>query len=114
MNPSKQKGTAYETAVAEWFSDRGFPTHRRASTGANDQGDLRIAGMAATVECKNHKAINLAGWVDELVVERRNAAAKIGVLAIKRRGRNAGGSYFVVDAETLIVLLDCYDRANRR
>ena len=113
MTAAKRKGTAYETAVTEWLCDRGFPTHRRAPSGANDQGDLRIEGIAATVECKNHKTIALAGGVDELTVERRNSAAHIAVLAIKRRGRNAGGSYFVVDAETLIVLLTAY-RDGRR
>jgi hypothetical protein len=109
-NPSKQKGTAYETALVtmmrdEWYID----AYRRPLTGGSDQGDIGVHSHPdITIEAKNHKAMQLSAWMDQLEVEKVNAHATIAVLAVKRRGKTAAGSYFIVDGESLERLLDAW------
>jgi hypothetical protein len=106
-NPSKQKGTAYETRIVDWLLDHGHKAERRTLSGAADRGDIKIEGHSITIEAKNCKAITLAAWADELEAERINSRSDIAVLAIARRGRPAAvDSYFVMSGETFLELLD--------
>ena len=61
-NPSKAKGTAWETAVVDYLRANGHPhAERRALSGNTDRGD--IAGVPGVViECKNAKTMALAAW----------------------------------------------------
>jgi hypothetical protein len=57
----------------------------RTLSGANDKGD--ISGIEdVCLEVKDHKKMNLAGWIKELEVERRNALATTGAVIHKKRG----------------------------
>jgi hypothetical protein len=111
-NPSKQRGTAFETAVTRWLNDNGHPhAERRALNGNTDRGD--IAGIPdVVIECKNCKTITLSAWADELDVEMRNAGVAIGAVVIKRRGHgNPGDSYAVMPLHVLNrLLLDRHTR----
>lgn len=103
-NPSKQKGTAFETLIADYLRTY-FPTvERRALNGATDRGD--IAGVPRLViECKNHKTMNLAGWLDEAERERLNAREPVGVVIHKRRGKSdPRAQYVTMDLETFVGL----------
>lgn len=71
-NPSKNKGTAFETAVVRYLCEQGLPCERRALRGVRDGGD--IAGLPLTIECKNTKQIDLAG----ALLEAQTAAAHNG------------------------------------
>ena len=96
-NPSKARGTAYETALVGWLQTHGHPyAERRTLAGAHDRGD--IAGIPGVVlEAKNCKTIALAAWVDELAVEIGNAGVDIGAVVIRRRGTSdVGRSYAVM------------------
>ena len=94
MSASKQKGTAAETAVVRYLQANGFPySERRTLAGVNDKGD--IAGLPGVVlEVKNCKRMELAGWLDELEVEMKNAGAYIGAVVHKRRGTTDPGQWF--------------------
>ncbi len=83
-NPSKQKGTSFETAVVEYLHKNGFPVaERRALHGNTDRGD--IAGVQGwTLELKNRKVLNIGGAVDEVVTEMINAKTPYGAAIIKR------------------------------
>lgn len=96
-NYRKTKGTAYETAVVEWLQDHGFPyAHRIAGGGSKDVGDINIGEPGLVIECKNHKEIALARFVDELEQEvLHDPHADEGVLIIKRMGKPTGESYVV-------------------
>ena len=85
-NPSKQKGTAAETAVVKYLRKAGVSkAERRALQGSLDKGD--ISGIDDVVlEVKDHKKMDLAGWVDELEVEISNADAITGAVIHKRKG----------------------------
>lgn len=87
MTPSKQKGTAFETFVLPAFRTYYPQAERRAMQGANDKGDLLLPGEDRfIVECKNVRAMNLAGWLKEAHVEAFNAGVRAGVVVHKRRG----------------------------
>lgn len=88
-NPSKQKGTRFETEVAEYLG-----VERRTLHGNKDEGDLIIPGWA--VECKNEKQINLAQYMKEVEAERTNAKAMFGCAVVKRRGKGAADAYVVM------------------
>jgi len=106
MSRNKQKGTSFETLVADFLSDNGFPyAERRALAGVNDKGD--ITGTPGLVwECKNHKTMNLAGWLDETMIETANAKADYGILVAKRKGRgNPAEQYAVMPLGMMVALL---------
>jgi hypothetical protein len=94
-NPSKQKGTAFETAVVEFLKPH-FPTvERRALHGNTDKGD--IAGIEGwTFELKNRKTLDVGGAVDEATLEAMNANTPYGVAIIKRPRRGDVAHAFAV------------------
>jgi hypothetical protein len=106
MSKQRAKGTMFETAVAQFLRENGFPhAERRALSGTYDKGDL--TGMPGLViECKNHKELSFSEWLRETEVERQNADADFGVLVVKRRGIwDAGQSYAVLPLEAMARLL---------
>ncbi len=94
MSKSKQKGTAAETAVVKYLKANGFPkAERRALQGNLDKGD--ISGIDDVVfEVKDHKKMELAGWVKELEVEVDNADAVTGAVIHKRKGTTDVGEWY--------------------
>lgn len=95
MNPSKQKGTAAETAVVGYLQTHGFPyAERRTLAGSSDRGD--IAGIPGVVlEVKNCARMELAGWVDEAATEAGNADVDVYAVVHKRRRKGNPGDWFV-------------------
>ena len=94
-NPSKQKGTAAETAVVRYLNDQGWPAvERRTLSGSKDKGD--VAGVRdLVIEVKACKAMDLGGWLREADAEALNAAADFGVVWHKRRGKSQPNDWFV-------------------
>lgn len=108
-NPSKKKGTDYEMDVIRWLREECFiDAYRRSLTGAKDEGDIGVHSHSITIEAKNCKAHAWSEWFDELEVEKLNSGSAIAVLAVKRRGKLAAGSYFAMSGETLELLLDAW------
>jgi hypothetical protein len=96
MSKAKQKGTAAETAVVKYLKDNGFPyAERRALTGTYDKGDITGCGPVV-FEVKNHKTLDLAGWIKELQAEITNAEAMTGVVVAKKRGTTFPGEWYAV------------------
>jgi Holliday junction resolvase len=96
MSKSKQKGTAAETAVVKYLKENGFVhAERRALTGNYDKGDITGCGPVV-FEVKNHKTMDLAGWVKELQVEIDNADAMTGCVVAKKRGTTYPGEWYAV------------------
>ena len=106
MSRNKQKGTAFETQIVRYLAEHGFPhAERRALAGVNDLGD--ITGTPGIVwECKNQKTMNLAGWLDETMIETANANADYGILVAKRRGKgNPAEQYAIMPLGMIVELL---------
>lgn len=87
-------GTRAATAVVEYLRRWNPNVERRALSGRVDRGD--IAGIVdVCIEVKACRVIDLAGFVDEAEVERRNASANVGAAWIKRRGKGSPADWYV-------------------
>lgn len=115
MSRSKQKGTAFETALANYLSEIvGQPVERRALKGTADDGDLHLPtpGGRLIIEAKNHQRMELADWVDQADAEAGNADKRFpdvlgGVVVHKRRGKGrAADQYATMRLDTLLTILN--------
>lgn len=106
MSKQRQKGTAAETAVVNYLKEHGFPyAERRALHGTADKGDITGCGPVV-FEVKNHKTLDLAGWIKELEAETVNADANVGAVVAKKRGTTDPGQWYaVMPFEWLVWLL---------
>lgn len=96
MNPSKAKGTAAETATLRFLEEKGIQAVRNPPAGSNDRGDIRIFGrLGITVEVKNHQRMELAAWVDESLVEQKNAGTDFAAVVHKRKGRGKPQDWYL-------------------
>ena len=108
-NKSKQKGTAWETAVVKYLRDHGWNlVERRALSGSQDKGD--IANLATprgqvVVECKAEKAFDLARYLREVRTETENASAWVGVAWVKAPRKSVEDSYILMDPATFLELI---------
>lgn len=111
MSRSKQKGTAFERAIADYLAQQMSDDRidRAPLVGTKDKGD--IPGVVSpfgriVLELKNHNRQELAVWVDEAEVERGNADALVGVVVHKRRGKGQpGDQYVTLTVDGLVKLL---------
>lgn len=99
MGVNKDRGTRWETRVARYLG-----LERRAQSGNKDKGDIRHP--SAVIECKNHKSMNLAGWMDEAEVEKRNAGVELAFVVFPRRNHTTGKGYCLMSIEQLARLLN--------
>ena len=87
-NPSKDKGTRAETAVARYLQAHGWPhAERRAPNGSTDRGDITgCPGLVFEVKYRDHEPRDgeITAWMAETETERANAGADIGVLIARR------------------------------
>lgn len=105
-NPSKAKGTAWESAICTYLRDRGWPyVERRTLSGSKDRGD--IAGIPGLViEAKSTKTVALGAYLDEANTEALNDGANLGVVWLKRRGcPHPADGYVVMDGASFLGLL---------
>lgn len=110
MSKQRAKGTAAETAVVNYLKANGFPyAERRALSGALDKGDVTgIPGVV--IEVKNHAALDLAGWLNELMREMDNAKAEFGTVVAKRRGTTDPGQWYaIMPFEVWVAMLRALD-----
>lgn len=89
-NPSKQKGTAAETAVVRYLRANGFDqAERLALHGGKDIGDIR-ACPGVIIEVKHwatYTDTDIVRWMCETTTERNNANADVGILVVRRGGK---------------------------
>jgi hypothetical protein len=90
---AKAKGSQAERDVVKWLKEW-FPYVDRRLAGATlDKGDISgIPGV--TIEIKNHAKMDLAGWIEELIVEMTNDNAWTGVVIHKRKGRGRPAEWY--------------------
>ena len=109
---SKAKGSSFEREVVLYLRNHGFPYAERGVAGATeDIGDI-IGTPGVIWECKNQKVMNLAGWVDELVIEVANYRNRYnfqepdtGAVIHKRRGKTTVGEYYATMPVEMFVSL---------
>jgi hypothetical protein len=106
VSRSKQRGTAWESALCRYLVDEGFTqVERRALAGTSDRGDL--AGIPGwVIEAKNCKRVELASWVDEAAVEQANDGAEFSAVWHHRVGRaHPSAGYVTMTGATFVRLL---------
>jgi hypothetical protein len=102
-NPSKRKGTKFESEVVAYLQSRGFEAcERRALTGTQDRGD--IAGIQGwMLECKNHNSHDFAAWMDE--AEKQRNPDEFGLLVVRRRLKTIDKAYAVLPFGDMVSLM---------
>jgi Holliday junction resolvase len=105
-NPSKQRGTSWESAIVAYLQGNGWPlAERRALAGGKDRGD--VAGVAGVcIEAKATRQLQLAAFMKETLAEQVNSGARVAVCWLKRRGKaSPGDAYVVMTGAQLVELL---------
>lgn len=105
VNPSKRKGTVWERRLADYLAAHGHPyADRLPLRGNKDVGDIGgIPGFV--IEAKSHKAIDLATWMDECVVEKLNARCRFGAVIFPRRSCKTDRAYVVMELRDFVDLI---------
>lgn len=109
-NPNGRKGSAFERQTADYWRDNYSEfIDRRVKTGAKDKGDLanvRAGSHRLVIECKNERAIRLAGWIAEAVEEAANDDALCGIVIAKAKGKGKPeDQYAILRQEDLLKIL---------
>jgi Holliday junction resolvase len=102
----RRKGSAFECQVVSYLRGAGFPQAAKTLAGASaDRGDIQgVPGVV--LECKAHKALDLAGWLTEARQEAENAALTRFAVIAKRRGiADVAESYAILPLWLLAELL---------
>jgi hypothetical protein len=82
-NPSKQKGTFFESLYVAYLILRGLNAERRALHGNTDKGD--VSGVEDwTFELKNRRTLDIPGAIDEARLEAGNANTRWYAAIVKR------------------------------
>ncbi len=108
---AKTKGSAYERSIVNYLRGCGFRVDRTRAGWSDDRGDIHgvtssTDGQQFVFECKNHKRIDLAGWVNELDIEISNAGSSVGAVIHKKRGTTEGAEqYATLPLRMLVQLL---------
>lgn len=107
MSKAKQKGTAFETAVTSYLQENDIDARRLPLTGSKDQGDIRVCGQVSfTLEAKNHRAMDLSTWMNQVVIENTQAGTDFGIVVHKRPRRgDVADSYVTMSLDTFTSLL---------
>lgn len=92
----KRKGDIFERAVVAYLREHGFPDAARAYGAGRPDGVGDIAEVPGfVIECKAHRTLDLAAFMDQATRE-AGARSVIPVVVAKRRGQDTGSAYVVL------------------
>lgn len=114
MSRQKKKGTAFETAVAEYLAGMlGVEVRRNPLMASLDQGDLYGVfhhGKHFVIECKDYSGkYELAQWLSELQREMECSDTDEGAVVFHRNGvgaKSMGEQGVFMSLETLCRILE--------
>ncbi len=100
---SRRRGHDYERHLAAWLRQQGVQavTSRELNGGRQEGSDI-ICDLPVAVEAKNHKTLDLAGWLGQAMQDAGDAPAAV---FIKRRSKPVSRSYVVMEAGQFVALL---------
>lgn len=110
-NPSKQKGTTFERAIADYLAEKvDDRIDRRVLNGGKDRGDIagvRHMGQRIAIECKSYGGrLEPVAWTREAHIEAANDDALVGVVIAKRRGTtDPGRQWVLMEVDDFVALL---------
>lgn len=85
MSYNSKKGYVAERAMEVLWNERGRPVMRPRAGATEDIGDL--VGLPIVQSVKNHRALALASWVDDMADQVGHAGLELGVVWHKRPGK---------------------------
>lgn len=113
---NKRDGSAYESALVNYFRERSYEADRLRLSGKEDEGDLVVRHNGKPfliIEAKAGKNIRPRYWYDdEAVPEARNYCKRRGlpgitpVLAMKSHNKSIGSSLITISLDDLAQLLE--------
>ncbi|MGI5404173.1 hypothetical protein ACQEVG_32925 [Streptomyces sp. CA-135486] len=105
-NPSKAKGTAWESLWTAYIREHHNPAaHRNVQMGAKDIGDVSGYYLHAA-ELKAEKTITLSDYIAQANREAIHASQPFGCAVVKRRMKGVADGYVVRDVATDVRLLN--------
>lgn len=113
MTTAHRLGYDAEHAIALYLASWGYGVERPRAGSHQDRGDL--LGLPVVVSVKNHRGLDLSGWVGALPGMCAAAGLDHGVVWHKRRGRSSPGEWYVTTTgDTFIALLRGYETYRAR
>lgn len=95
MSKSRQKGTAFETAVVRFLRGLGFDVDRHPLRGVHDEGDIK--GLPQwCLELKAERQYDLAGYMAEAEREAAVGRKRWYAAVVKRRYKSVADAYVVM------------------
>ncbi len=104
-NPSKARGTQFESAVVKFLRERGAEADKLGLNGNEDQGDIVVREEYGytLIEAKAGRKYDLAGWMQQALVERENYADARGIdprsvlptVVVKRPNKSIGEAFVI-------------------
>lgn len=100
---SRRKGNRWELDVCQLLIQAGWQAMTsRAGRGGTQAGADVITDAPVSIEAKNHKTIDLAGWLDQAIRQADDCPA---ALFIKRRQKPPEHGYVVMRVDQYLDLL---------
>ena len=101
---SHTKGRRWRRKTQDWFDELGWATWYRQLGEPGDDIRCSYDDLELSIECKNHKAITLAAFVDQCD---KNALPEMpGICVVHRPGRpEVDDAYFVMSGRSMRALL---------
>ena len=99
------KGSRWRLLAQRFLEALGYETTARGWMDAGDDITARRGMLELSVECKDHRALNLAGWVDQAA---RNAPdGAIPVVIAHRLGKaSVADAYVIMSGRAFAELLE--------
>ena len=105
-NAAKDKGSAFERLIADYFIRNGVPCERIPAGATADRGDLWIPIIEfPSIDTKNHRTPQLGPWVDRAAEQAHNAGRCAGVIIHKRHGVTDPSRQFVTTSTEMFLAL---------
>lgn len=102
---ARRKGRTYQTAARQWWEARRFGVMEVGGAGMGSTDLVLLHAPLVSLEVKNHKAMELARWVDQAVAQAPHGA--VAAVMHKRTGRgDVGESYVTLRAADFARLLE--------
>ena len=115
MSYETDKGYRGERTVRDFYLSSGLPCVRPRTTSRTDTDVGDVTGPPWVTSVKNHRRMDLAGWVDELGHMVRRAELGTGIVVHHRVGRARPDDWYVTTTLGLAVpLLWTYARYGGR
>lgn len=101
---ARRKGRTFQTAVRQFWEASPWSVVEAGGAGIESTDLILLSAPVVSIEAKNQKAMDLAGWLDQAV--RQAPAGAVPIVQHKRRGKgDIGDSYVTLRASDFARLL---------